>query len=453
MSAAQKADLDEYDSHRAWRDTVAALFEASQPTSLADRVSYNTDHESLSFVGYMSDADYGKLAVLLGDSERATEAARRLQTAARLGTTIRVPEPPPAVVEALTAQSSGDDAGDSQGSVSDYLFFGPDQVDLTVYGPLTPADQNNLANVWPKWERVRPVSGVDAEATLAARAQLAEEFVGELETHGPELSEKQKEAVSDHFATVAEVQVMIDVITTVATAEGTPLTDVQVNLVRDFAATPDMTLEQLQETGGFTPGMIAAAEGFMDSQPTRALFKRDAAFAILKQGSLSDEQKEWLFADYRAEYDWKQAVDRLLHASHVTKFPWSGSHEQEGSLFWWCYAYLFRPLVATMFAMLAFYVASAAFRAFRAKNIEALLLLGTAFIILLGHTSVGVAMTAWIPKNFSAFKIDEMSLYVSQIFMTAGNRAIMIGIALGVASTSLKVLLGVDRSYLGSGDD
>ena len=34
-----------------------------------------------------------------------------------------------------------------------------------------------------------------------------------------------------------------------------------------------------------------------------------------------------------------------------------------------------------------------------------------------------------------------------------GLLPVVIGIALGVASTSLKVLLGVDRSYLGSGEN
>jgi hypothetical protein len=39
-----------------------------------------------------------------------------------------------------------------------------------------------------------------------------------------------------------------------------------------------------------------------------------------------------------------------------------------------------------------------------------------------------------------------------QVFNTAGNRAIIIGIALGVTATSLRILLGVDRSWMGSGD-
>lgn len=133
---------------------------------------------------------------------------------------------------------------------------------------------------------------------------------------------------------------------------------------------------------------------------------------------------------------------------------WAGDFQGSESAFGWAYEYAFKPLTATMFAMLAFYVASAAFRAFRAKNFEALLLLGTAFIILLGRTFAGFWLTNWIPKDgpFSGLRIEELSVYVMQVFNTAGNRAIIIGIALGIAATSLKILMGLDRSYLGGGD-
>ena len=135
------------------------------------------------------------------------------------------------------------------------------------------------------------------------------------------------------------------------------------------------------------------------------------------------------------------------------EFSLSGHYREIGSPFWWLYEYAFKPLTATMFAMLAFYISSAAFRAFRAKNIEAILLLGTAFIILLGRTFAGVYLTSWLPDSMSGLKIENLTIYIMSVFNTAGNRAIMIGIALGIASTSLKVLLGVDRSYLGSGED
>lgn len=132
---------------------------------------------------------------------------------------------------------------------------------------------------------------------------------------------------------------------------------------------------------------------------------------------------------------------------------WAAPYDQTGSAFWWCTEYLYRPLASTMFALLAFYISSAAFRAFRAKNAEATVLLATAFIVLLGRTYVGGAMMSWLPEGWQWLRFDNLTNYLMGVFNLAGMRAITIGIALGVASTSLKVLLGVDRSYLGSGEE
>lgn len=132
---------------------------------------------------------------------------------------------------------------------------------------------------------------------------------------------------------------------------------------------------------------------------------------------------------------------------------WSGNYQAEGSLLWWLYEYLYNPLVATMFSLLAFYVSSAAFRAFRAKNTEATLLLATALIVLLGRTYAGTWLTSGVPEDYSALTFPGATAIILAVGNTAGQRAIMIGIALGMAATSLKVLLGVDRSYLGSEGD
>ena len=143
-------------------------------------------------------------------------------------------------------------------------------------------------------------------------------------------------------------------------------------------------------------------------------------------------------------------------ATQFPDFAWSGPYRQNGSPFWVLFEYVFTPLNSTMFALVAFYIASAAFRAFRAKNVEAILLLGTAFIVLLGRTFAGIALTSWIDpavwsgfQYFTGLRIENLTVYIMAVFNTVGNRAIMIGIALGVVSTSLKILLGLDRSYLG----
>ena len=128
-----------------------------------------------------------------------------------------------------------------------------------------------------------------------------------------------------------------------------------------------------------------------------------------------------------------------------------GSAIAEGSPFAWIFDYVFTPIDATLFSLLAFYVASAAFRAFRVRNAEATIMLVTAFLLLLGRTFLGNLVTAWLPPEMEPFELPNLVQWIMYVPMTAGSRAIMIGVALGTIATSLKIILGIDRPYLGGG--
>jgi hypothetical protein len=129
---------------------------------------------------------------------------------------------------------------------------------------------------------------------------------------------------------------------------------------------------------------------------------------------------------------------------------WSGGYQAPGSLFKYLYDATFQPLQATMFSLLAFFVASASYRAFRAKTKEATILLVAAFVILLRPTPLGYYLTFWLPEPLKFLHIPNLSTWILSVPNMAGQRAIMIGIALGIVSTSLRLILGIERSYLGS---
>jgi hypothetical protein len=112
-----------------------------------------------------------------------------------------------------------------------------------------------------------------------------------------------------------------------------------------------------------------------------------------------------------------------------------------GRVYVWMYDYVFYPCNATMFALLAFFIASAAFRAFRARNAEAALLLGAAIIIMLGRAPIGRAISDLLPL---------ISDWILDVPNNAGRRAIMMGAALGAIATGLRIILGLERSHLGA---
>jgi hypothetical protein len=122
----------------------------------------------------------------------------------------------------------------------------------------------------------------------------------------------------------------------------------------------------------------------------------------------------------------------------------------QGTVFDWLFNYLMFPMSSTMFALLAFFVASAAYRAFRARAVDATLLLVAAIIVMLGQVPIGsIWVPEWWPHTLVFLTPDWLKDRIMEIFNTAGQRAILIGASLGVVSTSLRILLGIERSYLG----
>lgn len=112
-----------------------------------------------------------------------------------------------------------------------------------------------------------------------------------------------------------------------------------------------------------------------------------------------------------------------------------------GRVFTWFYDHVFDPCNSTMFALLAFFIASAAFRAFRARNVEAALLLGAAILVMLGRVPIGSLLSESFPY---------IADWLVDVPNNAGRRAIMMGAALGAVATGLRVILGLERSHLGS---
>jgi len=114
----------------------------------------------------------------------------------------------------------------------------------------------------------------------------------------------------------------------------------------------------------------------------------------------------------------------------------------ENSIFMKIYQYVTMSMQATMFSLLGFYMASAAFRSFKARTPEATLLLIVALVVMFGRVPIGESI-------FIRLKLPDLVEWILMYPNMAAQRGIVLGVGLGMMATSLKIMLGIERGWLG----
>jgi hypothetical protein len=145
---------------------------------------------------------------------------------------------------------------------------------------------------------------------------------------------------------------------------------------------------------------------------------------------VSRREKEWGF---------KLILMLTLVTMSISGIIWG---TQGGTVYDWMFQNMQAPMMSTMFSLLAFFIASAAYRAFRARTREATILLVTSVIVMLGRIPLG---------QFIWHKLPEYTDWIMAFPNLSVQRGIIIGAALGAAAMSLRIILGIERTYMGKG--
>jgi len=113
----------------------------------------------------------------------------------------------------------------------------------------------------------------------------------------------------------------------------------------------------------------------------------------------------------------------------------------------WLYDRVQAPMQATMFSLLAYFVASASYRAFRARSVHATLLLLAGAVVMLGRVPTGDLIG--FELHGQRVSLASIAAWILDTPNLAAKRGILIGVGLGMISTSLRIILGIERAYLG----
>ena len=108
--------------------------------------------------------------------------------------------------------------------------------------------------------------------------------------------------------------------------------------------------------------------------------------------------------------------------------------------FLWVYNNAYSALGSSMYSLVTFFITSAAYRAFRARNTEAAILLVTGTFVMLTNAPFGEVI--W--PGFG-----EIGRWFLNVPTTAGMRVLLISSVLGAVAIAVRAMLGRESRILG----
>lgn len=181
-------------------------------------------------------------------------------------------------------------------------------------------------------------------------------------------------------------------------------------------------------------------------------------------------QKDWFFSAvlivtmlimvFFGYWDWVNHLDPAKSEiwADVNLYPWNNK----------VYDILFEGILqqmdAAMFSVIAFYILSAAYRAFRIRSAEATILLATALIVML--SLMGAVVFLWdgainnmIPHVTNAtgqsvpdsgsflgnFRLSDMAKWLMDTFQTSSLRGVDFGVGIGALAMGMRLWLSLER--------
>jgi len=103
------------------------------------------------------------------------------------------------------------------------------------------------------------------------------------------------------------------------------------------------------------------------------------------------------------------------------------------------------PLVATIMALLGFYITYAAYRAFKVRSLDGIVMMSVAVIVMIGYDPLGNYLTHWLEGGlFDWMRLPVIAQFLKETMNGSVFRSLNIGIYIATIAISWRIWLGLE---------